>query len=177
MQSKACQIAAWPEHKEKCKLNRRMKDGPPEKADTYKALREFTSKHRPTLCAAGQRALEIAKDPSAARDKLLLVMVASRPAARTELKFYVTGADVVPFEMFGAAQAREMRGQLRLAEQQHRRNGKAGVFFVKLMAVDAGVANIAAVGFSKKIEDVPFEQMNTTWKDFLMLKLNHGIVD
>jgi hypothetical protein len=72
-----------------------------------------TAKHRSTIAEASLRALEVCVDSSRAfRD---LFLQTRRPGStRTETSFFVTGADVVPFETFGP-KAEEMRGQLKLA--------------------------------------------------------------
>ncbi|OBZ69681.1 hypothetical protein A0H81_10193 [Grifola frondosa] len=172
IQSKACQKAAWPSHKEKCKVNQRAHGGLGDVPAPLKDLRAFTSKHRPSLAEAGIRALDACADPSRTKKFLLVVFLRSRPdSRRIETMFYATGADVVPFDMF--PQAEEMRGMLRLAHEENVRTGFMGTLNVILLCVDTGTSNVMPVGFDPH---TPLEPLSMDWKSCLMKKLNEGIV-
>lgn len=175
-QSKACQKSAWKTHKAKCALNQRTDSMPAEKTDALKTLRGFTSKHRPTIAEGGIRAINVLEDPSRAERELLLILVRSRPDSnRLETAYFVTMLSVVPIDTF--PQAHEMRGQLKQASDDNKRSGMAGAIFVLLMDTDTGMMNIAPVGFPKASRLKEFlGPLGTTWEEWVMNRLNEGIV-
>ncbi|KAJ7866666.1 hypothetical protein B0H13DRAFT_2066421 [Mycena leptocephala] len=165
--SKACQKSAWKTHKAKCALNQRTDSMPAEKTDALKTLRGFTSKHRPTIAEGGIRAIN---------RELLLILVRSRPDSnRLETAYFVTMLSVVPIDTF--PQAHEMRGQLKQASDDNKRSGMAGAIFVLLMDTDTGMMNIAPVGFPKasRLKEL-LGPLGTTWEEWVMNRLNEGIV-
>ena len=53
-----------------------------------KALRAFTSKHRPTICECTVRALDLGRNPANAASKVLMIELRERPGAtKTELLY------------------------------------------------------------------------------------------
>jgi hypothetical protein len=149
---------------------------PAEKTDALKTLRGFTSKHRPTIAEGGIRAINVLEDPSRAERELLLILVRSRPDSnRLETAYFVTMLSVVPIDTF--PQAHEMRGQLKQASDDNKRSGMAGAIFVLLMDTDTGMMNIAPVGFPKASRLKEFlGPLGTTWEEWVMNRLNEGIV-
>jgi hypothetical protein len=87
--------------------------------------------------------------------------------------FYVTSADVVPFETFGS-KAEEMRGQLKLANDNNVRSGMTGTVFAVLWHTSSGTMNICPIGFSNDIKDVMYAGM--PWKEWMLNQMNEGIV-
>jgi len=88
--------------------------------------------------------------------------------------FYATSADVVPFETFGPSKAEEMRGQLKLANDNNVRTGMMGTVFAVLWHTSSGAVNICQIGFAKDIKDVMYAGM--PWKEWMLNRLNEGIV-
>jgi len=171
--SKECQRKAWPAHKVKCQINRRLNERPGQ-GSALAALRAFTSKHRPTVAEAGILSLNLWDDPSRASRDVLTIFVRSRPESkRVETSFYVTGADVVPIRSFGPASSDEMREQRKIFAEENRRCGRMGAILVVLNCVDTGVSNIAPVGFGEGIFGMSSAK---PWKEWMMHRLNEGIV-
>ncbi|KAF8202741.1 hypothetical protein K438DRAFT_1758055 [Mycena galopus ATCC 62051] len=172
--SKVCQRAAWKTHKVKCAVNRANSHQiPATTAATLKALRAFTSKHRPTVAEAGVRALGVFADPSRAERDVLLILLRPRlDSPRIETSFWVTSASVVPLATF--TKAEEMRGQLQMANAALRRVGNAGALLVLLMETDTGTTNVAPVGFPASPDNL--EPLSTTWEAWLTRRLNEGVV-
>ncbi|KDQ49547.1 hypothetical protein JAAARDRAFT_42780 [Jaapia argillacea MUCL 33604] len=172
--SPECQKKAWPSHKVQCKLNQRTNSSVA--YSDIKLLRAFTSKHRPSLAEYGIRALDLVSDPTRCLRDVLLVNLANRPeSGRSETSFYALSVQVVPLEFFHG-NAEEMRGQLLQLNEQQKRIGMTGSFFVVLACIAGGecVSNIAPVGFDKS--SLFGLKRGMPWKDELMRKLNEGIV-
>ncbi|GJE89436.1 zinc finger MYND domain-containing protein [Phanerochaete sordida] len=172
-----CQRAAWPSHKAKCKLNSRPSAMLPHDVAQLveykqKTLRAFTSKHRPALCEAGTRALDLGRSPRNAEHHFLRIRVRQRPGAQlAHLLYTVEDAEVVAYADLPAAQATEMQGVLREANRT-RGEGMDGTFFVMLLDVVTNVCNIAPVSFGKSATySVPMP-----YKEFLVEHLDGGIV-
>ncbi|KAJ6454207.1 hypothetical protein C8R45DRAFT_882233 [Mycena sanguinolenta] len=173
--SKECQRAAWKTHKPKCAINRSNAEMMPKTSlDTLKALRAFTSKHRPTIAEAGIRALGVFTDPSRAEHDLLLILLRPRlESPRVETTFWVTAANVVPISTF--PQREEMRGQLKVASDANKRSGMAGALFVMLMDIEGGTTNVAPVGFPKASPEL-LDPASAAWETWLTTRLNEGVV-
>jgi hypothetical protein len=149
--------------------------GPTGQVETLKSIRAFTSKHRPTIAEASIRALEIWVDPSRAFRDVFVVFLQTRPGStRTETSFFVTSADVVPFESFGPRHAEEMLGQLKLAHDDNVRTGMVGAVFAVLYHPTSGAMNICPVGFPKEVSKEM--DLRIAWKEWMMQRLNEGIV-
>ncbi|KAJ7731263.1 hypothetical protein B0H16DRAFT_1893416 [Mycena metata] len=176
--SKACQKSAWKTHKTKCALNQKTNALPAHQVDALKTLRSFTSKHRPTIAEGGIRALNVIADPARAERDLLLITVRPRAdSTRAETAYFVTTLSVVPIERFRKGRTEEMRGQLKQASEDYRRTGLAGALFVVLLDTDAAMSNIAPVGFPKAAAGTfPPLPVGTTWEEWVMKRLNEGIV-
>jgi hypothetical protein len=140
-----------------------------------KDIRAFTSKHRPTIAEASLRALQVCVDPSRAFRDVFIIYIQTRPGStRTETSFFVTDADVVPFETFGP-KADEMREQLKLAHDVNIRTpGMMGAVFAVLHHLGSGTTNICPVGFPKDLKDVMYAGM--PWKEWMLNRMNQGIV-
>ena len=174
-QSKECQKLAWPGHKTQCKLKQLSRTLNSDAFDKQQQLREFTGKHRPTLCEAGVRALDLGRNSVNAERSFLLVEVHSRPSARAELSFYATGAGVVEYKTLNQHSplfAEDMLRQRAILDAQQRELGLTGAFFFVLRSVDTGVYNIAGVGFAKHA----VYKRPMPWKDFLARTINEGIL-
>ena len=87
--------------------------------------------------------------------------------------FYATSAQIVPFEFFGS-KAEEMRGQLKLANDNNVRTGMIGTVFVVLWHTSSAAINICPICFGKEIMDVMYAGM--PWKEWMLNRLNEGIV-
>ncbi|KAF7796069.1 hypothetical protein EIP86_007240 [Pleurotus ostreatoroseus] len=179
--SKECQKLAWPVHKVKCKIQQCGTGDEPGVADCLSALRKFTSKHRPTLGLAGMQALELydTSKHSNMTDRVLVIFVQQRPSQRSEFAFFMTGADVVSFELlgatFGASKVAEMKDQLQRANAAQGK-GTVGTYFVVLLCLNittgSPVSNIVPVSLaSDSLARVPME-----WKEWTKKRLNEGIV-
>ncbi|KAJ3485123.1 hypothetical protein NLI96_g5169 [Meripilus lineatus] len=169
--SKECQKKAWPSHKEKCKLNQRIlinDDNP------LKYIQKFTSKHRPVLAESAVRALELSIDIERPLRYVLAVFLRKREdSQRAETSYFVTGADVLPYEAFPSARCEEMKDQIRKVTKEYKKSGMDGALFVVLMCPEEGTMNIAPVGFSRNT----FFPPGTPWKEFLFAHLNEGVVN
>ncbi|KAJ7731241.1 hypothetical protein B0H16DRAFT_1427548 [Mycena metata] len=177
--SKACQKAAWKVHKTKCALNRKTNALPAQRMDALKALRTFTSKHRPTIAEGGLRALNVFADPARAERDILLIAVRPRAdSIRPETAYFVTMLSVIPIESFATNKSHEMemRGQLKQASDDQKRRGFAGAIFVVLFDTDGVMSNIAAVGFEKNVPGGLPPLIGATWEEWVTKRLNEGIV-
>ena len=140
--------------------------------DKQEAFRAFTSKHRPALCEAGVRALDLGRAPQNAEHKFLRIKVRQRQGSQlAHLLYTVEDAEVVAYDDLPAAQATEMKGVLREANRT-RGEGMDGTFFVMLFDVVTSVCNIAPVSFAKTATySVPMP-----YKEFLVEHLDGGII-
>ncbi|KDQ49546.1 hypothetical protein JAAARDRAFT_42778 [Jaapia argillacea MUCL 33604] len=172
--SPECQKKAWPSHKVKCKLNQRSSTTVA--YSDIKLLRAFTAKHRPSLASYGLRALDLVLDPTRCLRDVLLINLANRPdSARSETSFYALSAEIVPLEFF-ESNTEEMRGQLVQLNEEQKKLGMTGSFFVVLRC-DGGdkfISNIAPVTFERA--SLRGLRPGMPWKAELMRKLNEGII-
>lgn len=166
-QSRECQKAAWPTHKTKCRLNTRAEQLPAGMLSLVdaklKALRAFTSKHRPTLCECGIRALELGISLANCEHEFLLVRVRERPGwKKAELSFVVEGTGPARYDWLAPQLAAEMQVVRRQADESNKRTGMAGTFFVVLLDVETGIRNNAPVGFTQDStypKPIPYKEM------------------
>lgn len=173
--SRKCQKEAWPIHKARCQINKKAQGG---RTDRLKILRDFTQKHRPSISEAGPRALDLATDPTRCKRYMLVIDVLPRPGStRVETLFYVTGISVMRHEDFAAEKTEEMRSQLKYAHDMNVKHGSLGAFLVALSCAKEMMANIAPVGFGQEVLDQTTEvEPGRPWKEWLMTRMNEGIV-
>ncbi|OBZ69682.1 hypothetical protein A0H81_10192 [Grifola frondosa] len=173
--SRACQKAAWKSHKKKCMLNQEALAEMGGMQTALKALRGFTSKHRPTLAQAGMHALDACADPTRAQNYVFVVYLRRRAdSRRAETAYYALGAAAVPFDAFPKLQAEEMRRQLRVAHELNVSDGCMGALDVIMLCIDEGIFNIVPVGFDP---DTPLARLGASdWRHWLLKRLNEGIV-
>jgi hypothetical protein len=125
----------------KCALNQRVHSLPDEHIDASKTLRDFTSKHRPTINETAVRALNVFEDPSrAGRDLLMLRLRPRLDSTRTQTAFCVTAANVVPVDAFPMAE--DMRGQLKQIKEDDKRVGTLGALLVVCEVIDPKSTNV-----------------------------------
>ena len=127
----------------KCALNQRVYALPEEQINASKALRDFTSKHRPTINETAVRALNVFEDPSRAERDLLMIKLRPRLySTRTQTAFCVTAANVVPIDAFPMAE--DMRGQLKQIKDD-KQVGTLGALLVVLEVTNTKSINIVPV--------------------------------
>lgn len=162
-------------HKLKCKLNRMNDVMNGERMVILKQLRKFTSKHRPTIAKAAVRALELSTDPKRCLRDIVIIYVRLRDSStRSETKFYVTGAEILPLESFPFGSAEDMRNQLTIANQQNIQVGNVGALFVVLACLGELSWNAVPIGFD---HDCGISPPGIPWKEWMMERLNEGIVN
>jgi len=177
--SPECQRKGWPNHKVKCKLNRATVQATQGLEGEREALRSFTNKHRPTLAKYSMIALNLVVDRTRCTRDVLLIELYPRPEAqKTQTSFYVVDANVVPLnaEEFGERSAEDMREQLRIADEEQKREGLWGSLFVVLRCrfPTCTLTNITAVGFGETA--LSYLRPGLPWKNELKRMLNEGIV-
>ncbi|KIP04928.1 hypothetical protein PHLGIDRAFT_492038 [Phlebiopsis gigantea 11061_1 CR5-6] len=173
-QSKECKKAAWQAHKTKCKLNSRISEhgGLQVYEAKLKTLRVFTSKHRPMLCEAGVRALELGINMDNAETEFFLVCVRERRGAtKPGLAYVVEQAGAQLYSSLPASVAEEMQSVRREMNKVHLQQGLDGTFFAVLLDMDSGIRNNAPVGFAK---DATYTS-SMLFRDLLFRHLNGGI--
>ncbi|KIK70137.1 hypothetical protein GYMLUDRAFT_34606 [Collybiopsis luxurians FD-317 M1] len=184
--SKECQKKSWPTHKVKCKLNRRLQTMPSDVMDASKALRLFTSKHRPIMTQSVARSFGLRNDPERCLRDILVVYLSDRRtsssfSSRPETSFYATDAQILPVEQLGQ-QALEVKAQLLRVNEEMCKTGHLGAVFVLLMCAEHKVTNVAPVGFGEEIfADEVFDErfdifVGVDWKTDLLRHMNEGIV-
>ena len=150
----------------------------PEDLKALQILRAYTAKHRPTLCEAGIRALQLKSKPANAQDSFLVVELQRRRGAkRAEHAFYVTGAAPVTYSAYSLTnpvQAVEMVQRIKDLSDQQRAMGMKGAFFVLWSAPDLGICNVTGVGWDE--EFVP-RGLHRPWREWMAERLNEGIVN
>ena len=193
-QSKQCQKAAWPVHKGICKLNRETHDSllsRPRDFERFEALRDFTCKHRANISEGTFYSVRLnylppqSTDPVAAskdREDVLVIELRTRPnalRARPEKRFHVMGAQLETItSFFPPEKIDEMRLRLRTCREEatnHRGPSTAVLVVMSLSDPDMQVNNVFPVAFSLDQSDV--EELEMPWKDFLIWRLNEGIVE
>ncbi|KAJ7854842.1 hypothetical protein B0H14DRAFT_3136477 [Mycena olivaceomarginata] len=118
---------------------------PDEHIDASKTLRDFTSKHRPTINETAVRALYVFEDPSRAGRDLLMLRL--RPSSNA-------------FPM-----AEDMRGQLKQIKEDDKRVGTLGALLVVCEVIDTKSTNVVLVPIpmglppSLSQPDIPWEDM------------------
>ncbi|KAI0752799.1 hypothetical protein C8Q80DRAFT_1267288 [Daedaleopsis nitida] len=177
--SKKCQREAWGTHKMKCKMNKEVDDLHPWSLDTMKALRDFSSKHGPSLADAAYAALNIFNEPERAFDRLLVVVVRPRPnSRRPETGFYCYAAEVykhadVPFPPDQMAQ---MKLMLKTTNETRIQRGAAGTFLVMMHNMEGCMTNMVPFAFTVRGENPLPEDRRQTWRSELLRMLNNGII-
>ncbi|KAE9387974.1 hypothetical protein BT96DRAFT_1004630 [Gymnopus androsaceus JB14] len=181
--SKQCQENAWPSHRVKCKLNRRLQEMPSDVVDTSKALRLFTSKHRPIITQTVARAFGLRSDPTRCLRDVLVIFLSDRRnidssvIVRREMSFYATDAQILPVEQLGQ-QASEVKAQVQRVNQEMRQMGHVGAVFVLLLCGERQITNVSPVGFGEEImtDELFNERCRIDWKTDLFKHMNEGIV-
>ncbi|KAJ7923714.1 hypothetical protein B0H13DRAFT_1602357, partial [Mycena leptocephala] len=139
-----------------------------------KALRDFTSKHRPTINETAVRALNVFEDPSRAERDLLMIRLRPRlDSTRTQTAFCVTATNVVPIDAFPMAE--DMRGQLKQMKEDSKRVGTLGALLVVLEVTDTKSINVVPVPIPKG-PPLSLRQPEIPWEDMLKIMLNNGLV-
>ncbi|EPT01197.1 hypothetical protein FOMPIDRAFT_97177 [Fomitopsis schrenkii] len=192
--SKQCQKAAWPVHKQICKLNRETHDtlmSRPQDFQRFEALRDFTRKHRANISEATFYSVRLSylpplsTDPVATsrdREDVLVIELRTRPnalRARPEKRFYVMGVQLETLtSFFPPEKIDEMRLRLRTCREEatsHRGPSSAVLVVMRLSDPDIEAMNVFPVAFWLDQSDV--EELEMPWKDFLIWRLNEGIVE
>ncbi|TFK63415.1 hypothetical protein BDN72DRAFT_322934 [Pluteus cervinus] len=172
--SKECQKKAWPMHKNKCLMNQRnrLQTTDPLMDVRIKRLRAFTKEHGPALAEAGTRALEVGIRPENAQESVLALTVRERQSTRPELAYYVTNAEVVPFETFGE-KANDLREELkRLVDHRKQSGSVIGAFIVILRDLEHNLTNVSPTAYTASVTyDKPMP-----WKEWMMEHMNGGIL-
>ena len=95
-QSKQCQRAAWPRHKQSCKAASKMSNP---RQEASESLRAFTDKHHKVLSGCAKRALRLDVDLERAFDNVFIISLKRRPGAtQTRNAWIVREAFAAPFE-------------------------------------------------------------------------------
>ncbi|OCH84049.1 hypothetical protein OBBRIDRAFT_453754 [Obba rivulosa] len=171
--SRACQKKAWPDHKEKCMINRKHQSSK-EGAERLRLLRAFTTKHRPSISEAVVRALDLCADVSRAQRDMLVLYLTARPApVRTEKAFQLIATDVIPIGGLWPEREAEMKMMLGKAHDTITQHTSApGAVLVTLACIDQHVVNICPVC----IQSLEGLTPGLPWEEKLMRMLNEGIV-
>lgn len=197
IQDRACQRAAWPEHKKFCKMNldtHAFHESIPGSVERADALRAFIDKHRASMGAAAFQAVHryylppFSPDPAATaqeREDMLVIDLRTRPnaqRARPEKRFYVVDAwlDTVS-SFFSGPTAEAMRLKVRHGSElaTASKGSPSGTVLITLTLSDPGGGpmppNVVPFSFPVcGLED--FDVDCTRWKSRLFCMLNEGIV-
>ncbi|TFK63413.1 hypothetical protein BDN72DRAFT_322885 [Pluteus cervinus] len=171
--SKECQKKAWPTHKVKCKLNQKARKAgnEPPAGDRAERLGAFTKAHGHALAEAGLRALEVGIHPENVQELILALTVRERSSTQLERSYYVTGAEVVPFEIFGEKTASDLRAQLKAIDAHRDKKVSDGAFIVTLSDLQHGIVNVSPTMYSASVTyDKPMP-----WKEWLIDHMNGDI--
>ncbi|KAJ7820959.1 hypothetical protein B0H13DRAFT_1660678 [Mycena leptocephala] len=128
---------------------------------TAGALRDFTSKHRPTLNETAVRALNVFVDPSRGEHDLLMIKLKPR--------LYST---VVPVDVFPMAE--DMRGQLKQIKEDDKRFGTVDALLV-VEVTDTKSINVVPAPILK-CPPPSLPQPKIRWEHMLKIMLNNGLV-
>ena len=163
-------------------MNQEVDELHPGSVDVMKALRDFSSKHGPSLADAAYAALNIFREPERAQDSLLVVVVRPRPQSkRPETGFYCYAAQVwkqddipVPPE-----QMAQMKAMLKATNESRIKRGSAGTFLVFMHNMEGCMTNMVPFAFKVGGDDgknpLP-EDRRETWRSHLLRMLNDGII-
>ena len=173
-QSKECQRSAWPEHKSRCRMISQAKDGNDEQlAQNKKLLSTFMTKHQPILCESAIRALDLGNKPENAERYFLAIHLSRRPGKHPpQSAFEVIRAEQTPYEIMGPEKAKIMMNERAQIDQNNRRTGMDGTFFVVLYDSVSLARSALPVGYSK---ETTFKEPGP-WKEMLFECMNEGVV-
>ncbi|KAF5325095.1 hypothetical protein D9619_010010 [Psilocybe cf. subviscida] len=172
--SKDCQTKHWPQHKQFCKVNRRILEMPPEHAERMKQLRAFTTKHRPTLVQLGRLALDLYKHPENWLKYVLIVRVRVRhDSKKAETAFHVHDILVETPDFCGKYKD-SILVQFKYMREVNDRVGGDGGYTAVIQDLDTRLQNIVGVGFTRELTDEGFNEHN--WKEAMMERMNCGTV-
>uniref|UniRef100_A0A8H8CJ84 MYND-type domain-containing protein n=1 Tax=Psilocybe cubensis TaxID=181762 RepID=A0A8H8CJ84_PSICU len=171
--SKACQKAAWPTHKIRCRVNMEASKRLPNAQDVWKKLSTFCARHRPSFFKHGIQALDLANDPERRLRDILVIdvipVVDEEGNSKSSRLFHAFEARVKSIESFPPERRDEMKLQMKLFEEDQRRTGGMGGFLVMVFDRLSGVANVCPMGFPK---DILKWERGLPWKEPLLDALN-----
>ena len=140
-----------------------------------KALRAFTSKHRPTICECAVRAFDLGRKPNNAESNVFFITLRERPGAtKTELLYEVIDAAVLSFNDFPPELAEELRTMRKILTDSHQSDEYAydGIFFSMLHDTTHHIRNVVPSSWSKEnTYDKPMPYL-----EMLKKNLNGGIL-
>jgi hypothetical protein len=178
------EIAHWPAHKELCKGNRQVAKNLEDRGwDDQKRMQAFARKHTPSLHRAGIVALGVRDDPSRAADYYLSVWLRKRPegsAIRTETAYWVCAVEISRYSDTSPERAQRMKSEITYRDpfqaEQYSSEVTVNKFIIEIGCVDDEfVAFIpAAISPTSKVK-LEFPPKNS-WKEWLMMRMNNGIV-
>uniref|UniRef100_A0A8H8CIC0 MYND-type domain-containing protein n=1 Tax=Psilocybe cubensis TaxID=181762 RepID=A0A8H8CIC0_PSICU len=171
--SKECQKAAWPTHKIACRINVENSKQHPDAQDVMKKLSTFCARHRPSLLKYGIQALDLANDPDRRLRDILAIdvipVVDEEGNSKSSKLFLAFEARVESVDGFPPEQRHELKLQMKLFDEDSRRSGNMGGFFVIVIDRPSGAGNVCPMGFPKEI--VNWERAQP-WKEPLLNSLN-----
>ncbi|KXN87281.1 hypothetical protein AN958_09013 [Leucoagaricus sp. SymC.cos] len=145
-----CSKIKWPSHNALCKqIHEEMKKAERQGQMTYgdpqlaMKLREFLSVHNQLLNWTGFQALEVRRNPSNIRYKVLCIDLEYRPHREAHRCFSVLETNVVPIETFRKSMDPLMLNEIQNREQRCRASGGLGVFVVFVQC--GGVSQVMPV--------------------------------
>lgn len=181
-------------HRRTCKLNQETHDAlssRPQEFERFEALRNFTRKHRANIAVSTIYAARfdyrppLSTDPVATskdREDVLVIKLRTRPnalRARPEKRFYVVDAQ---YETLASAFSQqciaEMRLNLHTCREEatiHRGPSDAVLVVMRLSDPDMHAMDVFPVAFS--LDQGNVEEPIVYWKDYLIWRLNEGIVE
>ena len=167
----------------KCRMNQAVDEQYPESFDTMKALRQFSSKHGPSLADAAYAALDIFRRPERAESHLLVVVVRPRSnSKRPETGFYCYAAEVFEQGSIPSKSPQEL-AQLKLMlknlNETRREKGASGTFLVFKHNMEGCMTNMVPFAFSvggDNGRDPLPEDRRETWRAHLLRMLNSGLI-
>ncbi|TFY62584.1 hypothetical protein EVJ58_g3771 [Rhodofomes roseus] len=190
---KQCQKAAWPVHKDICKMYQDFGVSPETLSKKDKevlvALRVFHRKHLPIFAQAAGNCIRpyyytpLCADPHAAskeREDVLVITLRPRPdaqhGARAEPRFYVTDAELQTVSFFPQGMRDGMRLRLHtLQQEQSRVQGPSICMFVVFALADTPHAQLAILVFPLNEEFLDKSNL-IPWKEYLFFMVNEGIL-
>lgn len=138
-------------------------------------LRQFTTKHRPSIARAGVRALGLQEDISRCQRNLLVIFVQARPGrTRSETAFYAAATDIRAIDSFGD-KSPQIRQQLANQDKFNKQHGAVATLFVMLWCIDLSVSNMAPIGVWQSALD-EMKNVKSDWAEEMISHLNEGIV-
>lgn len=184
-QSKECQKASWPTHKQRCRITRGWLDSRPiADSGQLDLLNRFLNKHMHTILVSGHMAMGLSPATRSNGSGVIVILLRPRPdSRRTETAFYCYNAIVFDRQCQDAVLPPQLVEEARRIHciDEGRGNASESLFWVLAHNAEGCQNAFRPFPYSPSLHDKTKNQripalLQGGWQEHLLSFLNAGIV-